>query len=158
MWLICIGNGLFQKKVQVGQMGWGRVDWRHTFLKKTVEYLGLSLYPRKFQTKWSFTPRKIHKIVLHSLELPRPKIKTHPWKFQFFFNWPLKFSHYIFSIYPEEIPCPQPSHLFGTFSGNSSIASAILKLSYKIVIWLFWMKLTCPLGIPEKSKQVGLRM
>ena len=31
----------------------------------------------------------------------------HPWKFQFFFNWPLEFPH-VLSSTPLEIPCPQP--------------------------------------------------
>ena len=31
----------------------------------------------------------------------------HPWKFYLFFNWPLEFTHALFSIHLE-IPCPQP--------------------------------------------------
>ena len=34
----------------------------------------------------------------------------HPWKFHFFFNWPLEFSDALCSI-PLEIPCPQPPPL-----------------------------------------------
>ena len=37
----------------------------------------------------------------------------HPWKFCFFFNWPLEFPYFLSSI-PREIPCPQPP-LVGSF-------------------------------------------
>ena len=34
---------------------------------------------------------------------------------------PLEFWHYIFSIYPQEISCPQPFLLFGIFSGIAQL-------------------------------------
>ena len=65
------------------------------FWKRPLEFLDLSLHPWKF-----------HKIVLHPLQFPRPKIKAHgnltwffldhPWKFHFFFHWPLEFPRSIF--------------------------------------------------------------
>ena len=134
MWLIFICNGLLaipEKKCNQVRWGGGRGRWGHTFFEKTVEFLGLSFYPWKFENKWSFNPRKIPQNCVTPLGTKRVKNQDflhHPWKFQFFFNWPLEFQTLYF---------PQPSPLFGVFSGNSSIATAILKLWYKIVIWLF---------------------
>ena len=56
--------GLFQKKSKQGEDGGGGGEvgggglrgWGHTFFYKTPGYLDLLLYPKKFQTKWSFTP------------------------------------------------------------------------------------------------------
>ena len=44
---------------------------RTNFFLKTEECLGLSLYPRKFQTKQSFAPEKIPQNCVTPLELPR---------------------------------------------------------------------------------------
>ena len=100
----------FSKAIQTE--GWG-----YTFSKKTPELLGLSLCPKKFQIKWHFTQGNSTKILLHPLDIPKPKTNTHGnitwfflhhhWKFHFFISWPLKFPHFIFSILLE-IPCPQP--------------------------------------------------
>ena len=105
--------------------------WIFRFLTLSSEILDrMKLHPWKNSTK-----------LLHPLKLPEPKVKTFlitipgnsssslidPWNFHIIF----------FSIYPQKIPCPQPSPLFGFFSGNSSVAIAILKLSHRIVIWLF---------------------
>ena len=85
------------------------------FLKNKL--LGLPLCPKKFQIKWHSTQGNSTKIVLHPLDIPKPKTNTHGnitwfflhhhWKFHFFISWPLEFPHFIFSILLE-IPCPQP--------------------------------------------------
>ena len=54
-------NGISQKKSK--QLGG---SWGHTFWEKNLEFLDLSLYPWKFQ-----------KILLHPLEIPTLKTKTH---------------------------------------------------------------------------------
>ena len=81
----------------------------------------MSFYLWKFQRKQSFTKEILKKIVLHPLEIPRLKTKTHGEiphdvffitpgvKFHIFFNSPLEFPHAFSSIpLPLQIPCPQP--------------------------------------------------
>ena len=110
--------GLSQEKSIQG--GWG-----YTFLTPCpsllIEILVLSLCPKKFQpftsgnsaklcdTSWKFQGKKPRPIEITWFVL------VHPWKFHFFFNWPLEFPHVLSSI-PLEIPCPQPTPLFGFFS------------------------------------------
>ena len=67
----------------------------------------------------SFHPLKFSKIGWHSLEIPRSKSRVfleHHWKFHFFFNWPLEFPVFVFSIILE-ILCPQLLPLVWIFSG-----------------------------------------
>ena len=111
---------LFQEKCK--QEGWG-----DTFLKPQLEFLNLSLYPKKFQKKQAGTPGNIAKLcespwIFHG-EKPRPVEITpfflvHPWKFHFVFNLPLQFPHVLSSI-SLEIPCPQPLLLFVFFFWKS---------------------------------------
>ena len=81
----------------------------------------MSFYLWKFQRKQSFTKEILKKIVLHPLEIPRLKTKTHGEiphdvffitpgvKFHIFFNSPLEFPHAFSSMpLPLQIPCPQP--------------------------------------------------
>ena len=110
--------GIFQKKSKQG-------DWGHTFLKKPLEFLGLSLYHEKFQTEQSSNPGNSTKL-LHPLEIPRQKNKAygnstwflfgHSWKFHFFCNWLLWFPHTLSSI-PLEISSPQNVCVLITLSG-----------------------------------------
>ena len=88
-----------------------------TFVKPSLEFFIFLIYP------W-----KCHKIVLDSLEIPRPKAKTHgnstlyflshPWKFHFIFNLPLEITRAI-SLIPLEIPYPQSPCL--DFSGIAQL-------------------------------------
>ena len=86
-------------------------------LKTSLEFLSFLLYLWKFKTKQSFTPQKLHKILLHPSEILRPKIKTHmiffdhPWKFHAVFKLILEVTLAISPI-PLEIPYPQPPYLF----------------------------------------------
>ena len=99
-------NELFQKKSKE-EGGWG-----YTFLKITPGSFRFVTLPLDILEKTSFHSWKICKIVCHTLEFPRSKTKTHcnftwvflehRWKFYFFFNWFLKFSHAHSSI-PLEI-------------------------------------------------------
>ena len=101
--------------------GEGGGGWGYTFLNSPCKF---SIY--------DFTLRNSRENKLSPLEIPQncvtplgnslvgwnSKTKTHggnstwifldhPWKFYFFFNWPLEFPHALFSIHLE-IPCPQP--------------------------------------------------
>ena len=101
--------GLFQKKSKRG----GILLWA-----PTLEFLGFLFYPWKFQTKQSFIHhQKLHKIVLHHLEILRAKTKTpgysawfflnYPWKFHVVFNYLMEIPLAISSV-PLEIPYPKP--------------------------------------------------
>ena len=63
------------------------------FFDKTSGNLGLLLYPRKFQTKWSFTPG-IFKICVTLFGISKNSVQD-LWKF-----------HMIFSLSPLQIPFP----------------------------------------------------
>ena len=123
--------------------------WGHTFFwKRPLEFVDLSLYPWKFQTKWSFTPGNSTKSCythwIFQGQKPRPmEIPS------YFFNWscleiPLpfywlqEFPDSAFSI-PLEIPCPHlpppPQCLF--FSGIPSpleVVTASQTEIYKLLI------------------------
>ena len=82
------------------------------FWKKALQVLGLSIYPWKFWTKQSFNLGNSVK----PLEIQQPKIKisgNSTWIFLsqlyeflfFFFNWPQKLPHDIFSIPEPVIRC-----------------------------------------------------
>ena len=88
------------------------------FWKRPLEFLDLSLYPWKFQTKWRFTPGNSTKSCYthwnfqgqkpRPMEIPHYFFLDHAWKFHFFFYWPLEFPHFPHSIFsmPVEILCP----------------------------------------------------
>ena len=84
--------------------------WRRL---KTYSYNSYNSNSNFYKTKLSFTNGKFCKIVLHSLETLKPKIKTHmtflghPWKLRFIFNWSLEF----------------PQEYFFNTSGNSMFLS-----------------------------------
>ena len=70
--------------------------WGHTFFwKRPLEFVDLSLYPWKFQTKWSFTPGNSTKSCYthwifqgqkpRPMEIPPYFFLDHAWKFHFFF-------------------------------------------------------------------------
>ena len=101
------------------------------FWKSPLVFLDLSLYPWKFQTKWSFTPgnsnKSCHTHWNFQGQKPRPMefahyfFLDHAWMFHFFFYWLLEFPDSIFSV-PSEIPYPKPPcppSLFVFFSGIS---------------------------------------
>ena len=75
--------------------------------KRPLEFLDLSLYPWKFQTKWSFTPGNSTKLCYIHWNF-RSKTKNQDlWKFHIFSGssfeishlsyWPLEFQFYIFN-------------------------------------------------------------
>ena len=78
-------------------------------MKKTLRFLGFSLYTWKPQTKQSSTPG-ISQICLTQLEISRPNTRTHgnstwlflnhPWEFNFSFIWCLEFPFYFFFSSP----------------------------------------------------------
>ena len=64
-------------------------------LKRTLDLLDLSLYPWKFWSNQSFLyPWKFCKIVLHPLEIPRSKTKTHENSTWLFLDRSYKFNFY----------------------------------------------------------------
>ena len=63
--------------------------------KRPLEYLNLSLYPWKFQTKWSFTPGNSKKMYCTHSGISNAKNQD-PQKFHMIFSWsPLEFPHSI---------------------------------------------------------------
>ena len=87
------------------------------FWKRFLEFLDLSLYPWKFQTKWNFIPENSNKSC-HThwnfqsqkprpMEFPHYFFLDHAWEFHFFFYRLLDFPDSIFSV-PLEISCPHP--------------------------------------------------
>ena len=138
--------------------GVGQGDWGHTFLKKPLNFQVCRFILGNFRQNEASPLENFHKIVT-PLGISRAKNQAflyhHPWKFQFFFNWPLEFLHYIFSIYPQEISCPHPSPLVRIFS--------VTQLSHKIQTGgaediVFWKSpsgifkfVTLPLEILEKT-------
>ena len=90
--------------------------WGHTFLKKIPGIFRFVTFSLEIPDKLKLHPWKFHQIVLHPLEFPRPKAKTHGNSTLFIFwsrlDIPLLFlltpgvPHSIFSILLE-IPCPQ---------------------------------------------------
>ena len=124
-----IENKLFQQK-KSKQLRF----WEHTFLKKTLEFLDLLLYPLKFSREnKASSPESSQNFVIwwHPLEIPMPKTKTHgnsswffldhPWKFptSFLIDPPGISTSSFFNI-PLEIPCPQPPCPVWIFSGINS--------------------------------------
>ena len=82
-------SGLFQNKSkQVGGRGGVRI---HFFEKPLLEFFIFLLYPGNSRQNHA-QPWIVHKIVLHPLDIPRPKTKTPlaVWKFHITFSW---FSH-----------------------------------------------------------------
>ena len=110
------------------------------FGKRPLKFSDLSLYPWKFQTKWSSTPGKSTKLCyIHwnfQSQKPRPMeiphdlfcILYYPRKLHFFLYWPQEFSHSTYSV-PLEISCPQPPclHFSGIalYLGTSYLASCL---------------------------------
>ena len=85
--------------------------------KRPLEFLDLSLYPWKFQTKWSFTPGSSTKLCYIHWNFRSKTNKQDPWKYHIIFSgspfeipllfyWHLEFPHSILSI-TLELPCPQ---------------------------------------------------
>ena len=106
-----------QKKSSKKRGGWG-----YTFLKKKPGIFTFVTLTLENSEKKRFQLQKCFKIMWHPLEIPRSKTKTHgnsawffpdhPWKLDFFFNWPPEFSHVPYSVllelpYPQ-LPTPPP--------------------------------------------------
>ena len=87
------------------------------FWKKTPGIFRFVTLPLEIPDKMKLHPWKLHKIVLHQLEFPRPKAKTHGIPHDFFWILPVNFTsfyidprnfHILFIQCPYlEIPCPQ---------------------------------------------------
>ena len=77
--------------------------------------LSLSLYPDKFQTKWSFAtqPWKNCATPHWTSKAKSQDFLGHPGNANSFFNWPREFPHYIVSTYPQEISNPRRVSLSG---------------------------------------------
>ena len=90
------------------------------------------------------------------MELPGPKTKTFfitPGNANSFFNWPLEFPQYNFSIHPQEVSGLQPCPPVWNFFWSSSNCHASI-----IVIWLFgWNSPVRYWTIPEKLQTGGGR-
>ena len=88
------------------------------------------------------------------MELPGPKTKTFfitPGNYNSFFDWPLEFLQYNFSIYPQEISGLQPSSPVWNFFWSSFNCHVSI-----IVIWLFgWNSPVRYWAIPEKLQTGG---
>ena len=137
-------NGLFHKKTKKNKKKNRGVEDK-LFKRKQI-FFDFSLYPRKFQAKWSSTPRNLVKLcMLHSSEISkRQKTKTSgnftwiflglAYKFHFVFNWPLEILHAISWILLEEIVYPHPSPRFGFFLEKSNLEDPVLvqTLSYTV--------------------------
>ena len=114
----------YSKKKQTGKGGWG-----HTFLKPPKEFLGVLVYPWKFQTKQGFTsgnstkfcytPRKLYALKPRPLEILRFFL-DHSWKSQFLIKSPENLLS--ISSIPLEMPHPQPPSPF-FFLWNSPLPS-----------------------------------
>ena len=111
-----------------------------------VEDILFSLLPLEIPEKTSFHPWKFWKIVWDCSEIPRSKTKTHenstwvflehPYKFHFFFNWPLEIPHALLSI-PLEVPCLQPPYL--DFFWNSLLEVVFIYIKFQFCdILLSW--------------------
>ena len=131
-WLICDWQWAPQKVQQAG--GGARVSWGHTFLKKNMEFLGLSLFPYNFQSKWTFAPLPWKNCVRsHRTSGSKyPDFLDPSWKCLFFFWLTSRISTlYIFNIslrYFKASTLPPVSNSFW----NRSNCHAT-----KIVIWRF---------------------
>ena len=89
VWIGHIQVGLFQKKSK-------RAGLRTYFFEKDPQnFKNLLLYTWKSQKKIKLQPWKFYKIVLHPLEFPRSKTKTHGNSTWFFLDHPGKF-HFFF--------------------------------------------------------------
>ena len=87
--------------------------------KPPLEILDLWFYPYKFQRKQAFTPGNSPKFCNtpwkfqsqkpRPMEIPLEFFLEHPWKFCYFFHWPLEFPHFLSSV-PLGIPCPHLKH------------------------------------------------
>ena len=82
--------GYSRKKIKQVGGGWGL---GHTFSKTLLEFFIFLLYPWKFQTKQSSTPRNSTKFLLDPLEI-NSRVKNQdpwPWKFHIIFSVLLHF-------------------------------------------------------------------
>ena len=102
---------------------WKKKPGIFTFVTLTLE----------ISEKKRFQLQKCFEIMWHPLEIPRSKTKTHgnsawffpdhPWKLDFFFNWPPEFSHVPYSVLLE-LPYPQPSPPHLDFIWSSPILNS----------------------------------
>ena len=103
---IILLNWLIPENIQTGRGSWG-----YTFLTKLPRIFKFITLPLEIPEKASFLhPWKFCKIVWHSAKTYENSIWVfleHPWKFHFYFGWPLEFPH-AFSSISREVPCPQP--------------------------------------------------
>ena len=99
-----------------------------TFLEKSLEFLGLSLYSGKFRRKQSFTFENSTKFCyIPSKCKCHPKTKTHG-NFNSFLFDPWNFHMLFLHTIPLEIPCPKPCYL--DFLWNSPITELCVVLLF----------------------------
>ena len=78
-------NGLFQKKIQAGEVEWGR-----TFFRKIPRLFKFVTLPLEILEETKLCPWKFCKLLLHPLEIPVPSKNQYPWKFHINFLSPLE--------------------------------------------------------------------
>ena len=115
--------GLFHKKFK--QEGLRTYFLEKKQQKKNSEIFRFITLPLEVLDKRKPCPCKFCEIVLHPLEILRPKMKTHygnstwyfldqSWKFHFFYSWPLEFPHHIFLVSIKN-PCPKGCFIPSSF-------------------------------------------
>ena len=103
--------------------GW----WLRTYLKKTPGSFTFVTLPLELSDKIRLHHWKLHRIVLHALEFPRPKTKTP-------LEVPLLFYGLLEIEIPLETACPEPPCL--DFFWNSPILELDLASRKKLTIFL----------------------
>ena len=95
-------------------LGYSRKNPKDKNGKRLLEFLDLSLYPCKFQTKWSSTPGNSMKLCYTHWNFRSKTKKQDPWKFHIIFSGsPLPFFidpwnfHILFLNNPGTLPCHQ---------------------------------------------------
>ena len=123
-----------------------RRGWGHSFYKKTPGIFRFVVLPLEIVGKMKLHPWKFHKIVLHLLEFPRPKAKTHGNPHDFFWFTPVISTSFlltpeIFAFFIYSVPLlgssTSSTPLFGFYSEitpysflNKNIALFILEVFY----------------------------
>ena len=136
-WSLHLSKALSDVKWAIPEKKPNRGGWGYTFLKEIPGIFRFVILPIEIPEKTSFHPWKFCKVVWHPLEIPSSKTKTYgnsiwvfledPWKFHFFFNWPLEFQYAVSSV-ALGIPC---------FFLDSPINDK-LKTAYCIFLTVIW--------------------
>ena len=127
---------------------------RKIFFDKTTGNLGLLLYhftPRNSRQNEA-SPLEFPKLVLHSLEIPRPISKT---RGDFFitpvnsFSWPLDFPNFIQKFYVLGHPPSPPVYFFSEIAHSHSTLTVIFPVSDEWLIFYCRNLILC-----QKKKKI----